>query len=393
MLLRPGNHQGGNGIQGAALGFKPGALPVGVTLRPAECCEGSDWGLAAFWVHHPPCYLVTLARGGREAHEALLDTMLTAGADAGADERDGANSGGSGSSRSSPAFASSPPSRAGFFSPRNTARSPNSPRVAARSPRTGVYSPRAVRSPRLAAQAAQGAAASSVAVAIAAIAREPLLQQEEWPAGALATDAIVGYAQAAVERSIQEGQCTFAATGASWMPQPYYVCRTCRELHSTNSANVGCCLPCAAVCHQGHDLEARPAARFYCDWCVAWRGVAWGEAFKGGLDRVMPNGTKSCRRSAFSPSTPSLPTTTTNTNSGLGNYAGLSCQCMSGGAGLGLSFEDKRHGEEEWLPGLGDENDSRDRMPPLILVSAMPPTLGNGGHPQAHAHGHHCDRC
>ena len=84
---------------------------------------------------------------------------------------------------------------------------------------------------------------------IAAIAREPLLQQEEWPAATLATDAIVGYAQAAVERSIQEGQCTFAATGASWMPQPYYVCRTCRELHSTNSANVGCSTcKCVFVC-------------------------------------------------------------------------------------------------------------------------------------------------
>lgn len=51
--------------------------------------------------------------------------------------------------------------------------------------------------------------------------------------------------------------------------QAYYVCRTCRELNAINQgANVGCCLPCAAKCHRGHDLEARPATRFYCDWCV-----------------------------------------------------------------------------------------------------------------------------
>lgn len=49
--------------------------------------------------------------------------------------------------------------------------------------------------------------------------RESLLKEGQWPVAALRTGAFVGFAQQAVERCIQEGRCTFAATGASWMPQ------------------------------------------------------------------------------------------------------------------------------------------------------------------------------
>lgn len=168
------------GPGGAALGFKPGALPEGVTLKPAaeECGEGEEgWGLAAFWVHAPPCYLITLAKGGREAHEALLDVLLTT--TAGAENEDGSKGGHSPTAAAGGSSSSSSPSNKGGG-------------VAPASPKPGgVY----------------------------VVPHDSLLREGEWPKAELGTGEFAGYAQAAVERCIQEGVCTFTATGSSWMHQ------------------------------------------------------------------------------------------------------------------------------------------------------------------------------
>lgn len=166
------------------MGFRPGALPAGVTLRPES---GEEWSLAAFWVHAPPCYVVTMARaeGGQKAHEALLDALLSASIDGSA----GGGAGGSNSGSSSPCMTSG--------------GSASSPRSKSRA------------SPLLSLQQRTPPPAAP----ITPTAKEPLLQEGTWPVSVLATDGFLGYAQQAVERCVQEGRCTFAATGASWMPQ------------------------------------------------------------------------------------------------------------------------------------------------------------------------------
>lgn len=194
--------------QGAALGFKPGALPEGVTLRPAAedgggDGEGGGWTLAAFWVQQPPCYLLTMAKGGKAAHEALLDALLACAPPGEADDGAAAGSdGGGGSWPASPVLSAR--GGGGGTSSRGSSK-PSSPAHSggSRSPRRN--SPR--RSPRPAGPLQQ-------------VPREPLLGEGEWPvAGALRTDGFSGFAQRAVERCVDEGRCTFAATGASWMPQ------------------------------------------------------------------------------------------------------------------------------------------------------------------------------
>ena len=93
-------------------------------------------------------------------------------------------------------------------------------------------------------------------------------------------------------------------------------------------------------------------------------------------------------------------------HSGLGNYAGLACQCLlPPGASTGVSLQEHdaaatAAAAHDWLPGGGplDDADSHsgrgggERMPiplsPLFLVSASPPPLSGWVHSHHHHHHH-----
>jgi len=219
-----------------------------------EVEEEEEPALMAFWVRLPPCCIITMVQGGdRAAHESLLESMLA---------------GESGSSAPSPRQQQQHQHHDSVLPPS--------------SPSSGGGNGWRVR-------------ASSEWVALM-----------EGPRSSLTTDAIVGYAKQQLQQCVEQGVCTYLATGSSWMRQRYYACLTCREF-SVLQGNVGCCLSCSERCHKGHELVLREEGPFYCDCAIGgfsnlkcsclgqgqgeeegWRGGGGGHAGRNGhgLDAI-----------------------------------------------------------------------------------------------------------
>jgi len=180
--------------------------------------EEEEPALMAFWVSEPPCCVITMVQGGdRAAHEALVESMLA---------------GENGSSTYSPRQQQQ-------HQHHDSPLSPSSPTSAA-----GKNCGRG------------GTRAPSGWVALV-----------EGPSMALNTDGIVGYAKRQLQQCVEQGVCTYRATGSSRMRQQYYACLTCREF-SVLQGNVGCCLSCSERCHKGHELVLRDEGPFYCDCAI-----------------------------------------------------------------------------------------------------------------------------
>jgi hypothetical protein len=71
-----------------------------------------------------------------------------------------------------------------------------------------------------------------------------------------------------VQKCIDAGTCTFAATGCRFVPQTWFKCSCNSNPSDLEVANSGCglCASCASSCHNGtgHELEQQEGM-FYCD--------------------------------------------------------------------------------------------------------------------------------
>eukprot|EP00455_Lapot_gusevi_P030801 TRINITY_DN3317_c0_g1_i2.p1 TRINITY_DN3317_c0_g1~~TRINITY_DN3317_c0_g1_i2.p1 ORF type:complete len:292 (+),score=60.58 TRINITY_DN3317_c0_g1_i2:73-948(+) len=73
-------------------------------------------------------------------------------------------------------------------------------------------------------------------------------------------------------QAIENEQCTARVAGRFAVHQEFYVCRTCwPDVDMTMSGLQGCCVSCAKSCHEGHELEKKPAGKFRC-WCGSGLG-------------------------------------------------------------------------------------------------------------------------
>lgn len=227
----------GGGSSVGALAIKPGNLLGGLTFlsavneerkaeiqaqdaergenkREEEEKEEEAPALMAFWVSEPPCFVITLVQGGnRAAHESVVQDTL-----AGESGRNGR-------------------------SPRHQHQQQHhdSPLPPSSSPSVG--------------NAGRMRAASEWVALV------------EEPRCSLDTDALVGYAEKQLQKCVEQGICTYRATGSSLMRQRYYACLSCREF-SVLQGNVGCCLSCSKRCHKGHELVLREEGPFYCDCAI-----------------------------------------------------------------------------------------------------------------------------
>ena len=218
LAVKPGNLRGGLTFLSAVNEEKKAQIQAqdaerGEKKREEEEKEEEEPALMAFWVSEPPCFVITLVEGGdRAAHESVVEGML-----AGENE---------GNSRS--------PRQQHQHRHHGSLLQPSSP---------SVGNPGRVQ-------------ATSEWVALV-----------DDPRCSLDTDAIVGYAEQQLQKCVEQGICTYRATGSSLMRQRYYACLSCREF-SVLQGNVGCCLSCSERCHKGHELVLREEGPFYCDCAI-----------------------------------------------------------------------------------------------------------------------------
>lgn len=99
-----------------------------------------------------------------------------------------------------------------------------------------------------------------------------------------------------VRRAIEEGFCTFYATGAVYVAQYWRHCETCAK----QDDNTGCCLVCAERCHRGHKLGPLRFSTFFCDCPTNW-----------GLCVALPPGRKSHAAALLLETTECKPSTAT----------------------------------------------------------------------------------
>jgi len=50
--------------------------------------------------------------------------------------------------------------------------------------------------------------------------------------------------------------CTFNSTFYMDMPQKFFVCDTCQDTAAGDQKEIGICVPCAMICHKGHELRS-----------------------------------------------------------------------------------------------------------------------------------------